>query len=262
MDLSIVVPSIRHRILPRLLESIPAALGDKTWELIIVSPSFDDVFVDEFAQYRSRTPNMVRASLLEDSGSPARCLQRAVAEHVHAPIFTWLTDDGILSPDVLGQCVELLKSKKINDGVIVKYTEKGPGTFTGACDEYYISKNHGANNQPGIPGHYKIAPVGMFWTKYWRLMGGIDSVNFDHVNMNAHQFAYRLQDDGGELHYSPDVVMYCDSDNWGADHRVLDESYQLKDLPNFIELYKDDSRRGPIELDNWKRSEEVWRRFK
>jgi len=258
MGLSIIVPSIRHEILPRFTESIPAAVGNRAWELLVVSPSFDDRIMEHLATLLDHH-NCKRVVTIEDEGSPSRCLQRA-SELLNFPTFTWGTDDGIYKPDVLGQCVELLNEKPHKDGVIIKYTEEGPGTFTGALDAYYVSENHDANRQPGIPGHFKIAPVGMFSTSYWQQMGGIDC-RFDHINMNVHDFVYRLQHDGGELHYSPDVVMHCDSDNWGADHRVLDVAYQQNDLPLFVDLYKDDSRRGPIDLHNWQLADPVWRRF-
>lgn len=227
----------------------------------MVSPSFTMEVQDRLATLISETETGCQSiKLIEDSGSPSRCLQRATA-HVEAPVFTWGTDDGIYRPRQLRLCLDRLSTAPRWDGIIVKYTEEGPGTFTGACDEYYVAENHEANRQPGIPSHFKTAPVGMFWTEYWREMGGIDC-RFDHINMNVHDFCYRLQHDGGELHYSQDVVMHCDSDNWGADHRVLDVAYQQNDLPLFVELYRDSSRRGPIDPDNWKLADAVWERFK
>lgn len=59
----------------------------------------------------------------------------------------------------------------------------------------------------------------------------------------------------------PRVVMHCDSNNWGSDHRVLDDAYNRNDLPLFKELYKDSSREIKIDVINWCDSPAEWRRY-
>lgn len=247
--ITIIVPSIRRMGLQRFVNSISASLQQQ-FRLIVVSPE----------EMHIRLPELcVHYSNLLDFGSPSRCLQRAVSV-VETDMFTWGTDDGVYYNNALKECVDLLSTKGYKDGIVVKYTEEGPGTFTGALDEYYIAKNHAANRQPGINPEWKTAPVGMFNTAYFRDIGGIDC-RFEHLNMNIHDFCYRLQRDGGELYFSPQVVMHCDSNNWGSDHQVLDDAYSRNDLPLFESLYKDDKREIVIDFHNWKNSPSPWRRF-
>ena len=101
----------------------------------------------------------------------------------------------------------------------------------------------------------------MYYTETFKSLGGIDC-RFEHVNMNIHDLAYRIQNAGGRLHFSPSVVMHCNSNNFGADHAVLDQSYGSNDLPLFRELY---NHTGPVrqvlDMNNWKQSPAKWRRF-
>ena len=246
--LSIIVPSIRADSLQTLLKSIPESIGDHSYELIIIGPNHMEE--SEGLTY------------IEDYGSPSRCVQRAACE-AKGTLMTWLTDDGVCKPNALKECIDKLLSSPKEDGVIIKYTEEGPySQLNGSTDEYYISGNHAANRLPGIPGHLKIAPVPMYYTETFKRLGGIDC-RFEHVNMNIHDLAYRVQNAGGELHYSPSVVMHCNSNNFGSDHAVLDTSYENNDLPLFLELY---NHTGPVrqilKMENWKDAPSRWRRFK
>lgn len=246
--ISIIVPSIRPEGLRKLVNTIDNSLCE-LFNLIVVSPFEIDV---------QKTSLMSSYTNIIDKGSPSRCLQRGISL-VEDDIFTWGTDDGVYFPNKLQECVSLLRSKTEKDGIIVKYTEEGPGTFTGACDEYYVAKYHEANRQPGINPDWKTAPVGMFYTSYFKNIGGID-VRFEHINMNVHDYCYRSQNDGGILYYSDGIVMHCNSNNFGSDHAILDDAYLKNDLPLFVDLYKDTSRPIKIKFE-WENSPEVWRRY-
>ena len=247
--ISIVVPSIRESI-NRFISSIDASLKEE-YELIVVGPD-NKVTVN--------THLMKSFKFIKDFGSPSRCLQIGISE-CSSDIFTWGTDDGVYYEDKLKECVELLRTKEENCGITVKYTEEGPYSwFNGSLDDYYISKNHPANVQPGIDPNWQFAPLGMYYTKYLVKLGGFDC-RFNHINMNTHDFAYRLQKDGGKLFFSNGTVIHCDSDSTKSDHRVLDHCYLDNDLPLFMQIYRDNSRGIYIDFDNWKNEPEAWRRF-
>lgn len=247
--ISIIVPTIRPDGLRRLAATISGSLCEP-YNLIAIGPNENEV---------PPTPLMNSFTNIIDRGSPSRCLQRAVSVVVD-DIFTWGTDDGVYLPDKLVECVKLLRSKTSRDGIVVKYTEGGTCPFNGSLDEYYVAKNHDSNIQPGINPEWKTAPVGMFYTSYFKHMGGIDC-RFEHMNMNIHDFCYRLQRDGGELYFSPGVVLDCDSDNSQPIHRPLDTAHHSNDMPLFRYLYRNSERELKIDFNNWKNSSEVWRRF-
>jgi len=245
--LSIIVPTIRADSLPTLLESIPASIGDHTYELIIIGPN--------------QMEEMEGLTYIEDYGSPSRCVQRAACQ-AKGTLMTWLTDDGVCKADALRNCVDKLLASPVEDGIVVRYTEEGPySEFNGSVNDYYIAWKHRDNQLPGIPTHYLNAPVPMYYTETFKRLGGIDC-RFEHVNMNIHDLAYRVQNAGGEFHFSPDVVMHCNSNNFGPDHAVLDRSYGSNDLPLFRELY---NHTGPVrqvlDMENWREAPERWRRF-
>lgn len=246
-DLTIIVPTIRADSLPTLLDSIPDSIGYYTYELIIIGPN-------KMEEYEGLT-------YIEDYGSPSRCVQRAACQ-AKGTLMTWLTDDRVCKANALAECIETLLAAPKEDGIIVRYTEEGPySELNGSTKDYYISWKHRDNQLIGIPTHYLIAPVPMYYTETFQALGGIDC-RFEHVNMNIHDLAYRVQNAGGKLHYSPSVVMHCNSNNFGADHAVLDRSYSTNDLPLFRELY---NHTGPVrqvlDMNNWERSPAKWRRF-
>lgn len=244
--LSIILPSIRD--ISRFVTSIDAALVQE-YELIVVSPNEKEI---------PKTRYQVSQRLIIDKGCPSRCLQRGIGE-ANGEFVTWGTDDGVYFPDILGRSLDILRTKDQNHGMVLKYTEEGPGTFTGANPDYYLCKSHEASRQPGINPEWKMAPVGMFYTDYIREIGGLDC-RMLHMNMNIHNMCYRLQRMGGELHYSPGVVMHCDSNNWGSEHSMLDWAYSI-DLPIFKEIHKNFDWPDKIDFDNWKNSPEVWKRY-
>jgi hypothetical protein len=247
--ISIIVPSIRPS-LQRLIDSIDCSLREE-YELIVIGPE---------NHIRSTSDLAKRVKFISDRGSPSRCLQRGISE-ASGDIFTWATDDGIYNDQKLAQCVNTLRGKSQKSGIIIKYTEEGPRSdFNGSLDEYYIIGNHADGRHPGVDNSWKIAPLGMYYRDYFVSIGGFDC-RYDHINMNTHDFAFRLQRDGGSFFYSDGVVIHCDSNSNLEDHKVLDVAYTSHDLPLFRDMYKNKDRPIIIDFDNWKDQPEVWRRF-
>jgi hypothetical protein len=248
IDLSIIVPSIRPNSIGRLLDSIPNSIGDYEYEIIIVGP-----YEPEFA-----------CRYINDFGSPSRGVQRG-STIADGKFMKWSTDDGIYRSGALKRAMDVAVDMDDKDGVIMKYTEDGPANWvTGADDIYYTAWTHDSNKLSGIPKDYKIAPVGLYNTNFFRMMGGLDC-SFEHINMNTHDLAFRVQRNGGVMHFSPDVIMHCDSKNQSSEHAVLNDSYKSNDLPKFLELYGGKDIIGDrihIDYDNWKESPAIWRRFK
>lgn len=248
IDLSIIVPSIRPQTIGRLLDSIPSSIGDYKYEVIVVGP-YEPTF---------------KCKYIEDLGSPSRCVQRGSTQAV-GRFMKWSTDDGVYKDGALSAAMDSAVNMSVNDGMVMKYTEDGPANWvTGADDIYYTAWTHDSNKLSGIPKDYKIAPVGLYNTVFFRDMGGLDC-EFEHINMNTHDLAFRVQRNGGVMHFSPSVTMHCDSKNQSSEHAVLNDSYQNNDLPKFLKLYGGKDIIGDriyIDYDNWKKAPPVWRRFK
>ena len=247
-DLSIVVPSIREDKIQRLLDSIPASIKNYSYEVIVVGPY--------------KPPE--ECLYIEDLGSPSRAVQRG-ALLASGKFVKWSTDDGIYRPGALSEVLDLAQTIERHDGIIVKYTEDGPANWvTGADDIYYTAWTHDSNKLAGIPEDYKIAPVALYHTDFFKEIGGLDC-EFEHINMNTHDLAFRIQRNGGKFYFSPSVVMHCDSRNRSDEHLPLDAAYQLNDLPKFSDLYgtpEPAKDRINIDYESWEKSPSPWRRFK
>lgn len=249
IDLSLVIPSIRPEKINRLIDSIPDAIGGYTYEVILIgnyTPDFDCTYI-------------------EDLGSPSRCVQRG-ASIAKGKFLKWSTDDGIYRPSSLSDILDIAYTIDEKDGIIAKYTEEGPANWiTGADDDYYTAWTHADQRLAGIPEHFKIAPVAVYNTEYYKEIGGLDC-QFEHINMNTHDLAFRVQKNGGTFSFSPSVVMHCDSRNFNSDEHVpLDSAYQLNDLPKFMALYDTvDAAKDRIVIDynTWEDSPSPWRRFR
>jgi hypothetical protein len=244
--LSIIIPSIRPIGLQKVINTIDRSLEDE-WNLIVVSPEKMEI---------KETPLMNSYINITDKGSPARCLQIGVNE-VHDEIFTWITDDALYLPKQLRKCVERLSTKKESDGIIIKYTEGK--SLKQTKDFFFVAKSSKVTTHPGINPNWRVAPIGMFYTSYFKSLGGIDC-RFDHINLTIHDFVFRLQRDGGNLHYSPGIVFHCSASE-GKSHRPIEDA-DRRDFVLFQRLYKDYGRERDIDFDNWKIAPSVWGRFK
>lgn len=251
-DLTVVLPSIRKERLPEFWNSLIWAVGPKyKCQLIIVSPY-------NLPEQLLGIPNI---SILQDFGSPARCVQMGslLAE---GEFITWNSDDAILRADSLSLCIDLLKTKTKKDGIIVRYSEGINRSGQEPPSDYWRGKHHGDQQFDSIDENWNIAPVGLYYTERWYELGGVDC-RFEHINLNSHDFAYRNQRDGGKYYQSPTIVMDCGQmPGFTGDHQSIEEAYLYNDRDLFRELYNNGGNPIKINLDNWKDSPSVWRRFK
>ena len=94
----------------------------------------------------------------------------------------------------------------------------------------------------------------MFRLEYFREIGGWDC-EFEHLNMNYHDLAFRIQRDGGTIHLSPEVVINCDWNPNEGDHIPVQAAYDEHDLDLFNKIYhKDSSDRVKIDYFNWNKT--------
>ena len=249
MKLSIIVPSIRTPNWGRFVESIPNSVVSHDYEVIFVGPSSDIYLVEVH-------PNV---KWIKDFGSPARCAQIGfiLAEGEY---LTWASDDGVYMPGALKECLDIATP---DNGVIVKYCEGH--NFNGTCPDnsYWIAHTHADQRLPGIMPDYKIAPVGLYHTKTFLELGGLDC-RFEHINMNTHDFAFRWQKTLRTMQLSPNLVLNCDWCPGTQEHAPVQAAYYHNDLPLFNQLYGQPHSmdRIKIDADNWKLSPKKWvRRF-
>jgi hypothetical protein len=254
-DLTICLPTIRLKRIPEFLKSIPPAIGLKhNWQLIMVGPYFTQEIMDLTAPHRN-------IKIVQDYGSPSRCVQIG-ASLAEGEIFTWASDDGIFTENSLSECIGLLRSDKNTDAIIVQYREGKDRKGETQDSSYWKPWTHKDQQLPGIPKEYWTAPVGMYYTEDFIALGGLDC-RFLHVNMNAHDLAFRFQNSGGKFSLSPGLVLDCDFDNDKPIHTPIERAYWSNDRPLFQKIYSEpfNKKRTVIDFDNWKQVQDVWERF-
>ena len=252
VKLSIIVPGIRPHLWKKLCDSIPPAFS-QSWEVIFVGPL---PLPDEFK-------HIVNIRYVKDYGNPSRCLMIG-AELAMGQYITWASDDGVYAPDSLNKCLQQLEEDPVQSFVGVRYFEGVGGYWSEFPMHYWNASWHADLRKPGVSNGwlqcgFLFMPLGLFLG-----YGGIDC-KFEHINMNIHDLAFRLQSAGHPMKLSPVTCMAFDFDP----HRdpntdpVLQAFFQ-NDQALFSELYKDDARlKAPWDMLNWRESPVVWaRRFK
>ena len=256
ISLTIVLPSVRPDSWGHMFQQIVAAVGLYDFELIAIGPFLPPLLFNAHYQFK----------YISDYGSPARCFQIA-SILAKGKYITWIPDDALIEDKAYAACITLMESKDRKDGMTILYSE-GAG-FTGTQDrepEYWTTAYHDGFKLKKITSNFRTAPIFMYNTDFLREIGGLDC-RYEHINMNAHDLAFRVQRNGGVIHYSPGRVLKL---NWQPWHPVqktpIQEAFLENDSPLFNKMF--DTGEVPenpvhIDYDNWKNADYFWkRRFK
>jgi len=248
--ISIVVSGIRTENWVNIYNSLYQQLG-KTFQLICCGPNFPPQELDKAINF----------IYIRDFGSPARCFQLASTVATGHYLFS-LSDDCVLEEGALAECVAVMDTKSSKDGMIMVYSE-GPG-FSGnqhTIPEYWTCQYHSGLHKKLVNKSWKIAPQFMYNLENYRRLGGLDC-RWEHINMNTHDLAFRVQRDGGTMHYSPRRVARFDWRPWHPVNKVpVQLAYELNDEPLFNKVYDGDSEPELcIDYNNWAKASPYWER--
>lgn len=263
-DVSILIPTIRSKNLIKLYRSIELACQKYTFEVVFVGPY---LIPDELL----KKPNV---KYIHSYANPTISFQMA-AHLCNAEFIYNITDDGLVQPSVIDEAISffrttLLDKDMINmiyaEGFLDVNTLSPLGELTQKFpDSYWVADSHQDLKLPGIPGYYKTAPHFLMKYEYFAVLGGLDC-RFEHVNMNLHDLAFRIQADGGRVVFSSNVAFYCSHvPNQTGDHLPIHDAHFLNDLPIFRSIYSQPNilnKRKILDFDDWKNYPSVWtRRF-
>ena len=256
MKLSVVVPSIRFLGIPALYDSIMDSFED-TFELIVIGPtsvmwplsSCDNIkFIKSY-----RSPNAAQQ----------QGLLQATGDYI-----TFAADDGVFLPGALDMAFEslmwvngsdILSGKEI---VVGKYLE-GNNPVNMESKDYYKFKYHKAYRLPGVPQENLIFNCGIISREFMLELGGWDAQNFDCTTVAHADIGIRACSAGGEMILMDKPMFQCSHlpGNTG-DHGPINRATK-RDLKNFAKIYERTEDRIHIPLDNWEKTEPIWKeRFK
>jgi hypothetical protein len=253
-DLSILVPGIRNENWETLVQQVKD-LGCKRY-------TFEMIFCGPYALPASlQSPTNIKC--IKDFGSPSRALQIAslLAE---GRFMTWLSDDGHVAADSIDLAMDLLLSHNPDKDIIgMRYCE-GPGhSGSELSPSYWVAGTHDDLRAPGVDPNWKTSGVLLISMKRFKELGGINT-SYDHVNMNIHDLAFRVQRDGGNIYLSPTQVMNCDFElNRTVQNSPVIAAFFENDRALFWEAYKEKNANSiVIDFDNWRNMPPVWSRRK
>lgn len=207
--------------------------------------------------------NRANFKYLRELGSPSRSLQMA-ALLAEGDYVTWFPDDCIIEVGALEKCINFMDDKSKKDGMTILYSE-GSG-YTGTQhlqSEYWIARTHADLRVEEVKEGWKIAPIFLYDLDNFIEIGGLDC-RFEHINMNTHSLAFRVQENGGTIHPSPVKVASADWKPWTSFNKSpVQRAYEENDGPLFKKLYGapcEEKMTTPILYNNWQKADIVWKR--
>lgn len=253
-DLTVIVPGIRNEHWQTIYDHIKHACKRFSYEVIFSGPhALPASLQDE-----------LNVKYIKNYGSPTRALHVATLIS-EGRFFTWLSDDAHLYPDSIDRAMDvLLANNPQKDIMCMRYTEGYQHSGSEFAPSYWVAGTHPDLHAPGVDRNWKIPIVMLLSLERYKDLGGFDH-QYHHLNMNLHDFAFRAQRDGSQVHASPTQVQNCDFElNRTPESHPIIAAFWNNDRPLFWEQYKEKDIR-PIRIDpeNWRESSPVWElRFK
>ena len=255
--LSIILPTIRLERLPKLIQSINESYHSE-YELICVSP---------YEMPQGLYLFMPNIKWVVDKGNSVRCQQigltHAEGLYVHRAV-----DDSLYEPNALDEAMDLARPYNI---VITKHTEtndqvdKTHPCFQDMADEKFFKFSyHKQTIRKYVPEDGLIINFGIYPTALLKEMGGWDSVNFESIALAEVDLSVRAKFKNVPTVLSNRIVLCC---GWmpgiEGDHAPMHHAFPV-DLNKYNSIYDDIScwDRVNIDINNWKKSPDIWaRRF-
>ncbi len=250
-DLSVIIPSIRPQNLDSIYFMLENAIQRYSFEVIVIGPN---IISNDLWQ-------KTNVRFVKDFGCPSRCVQLG-STLAEGKYLCWLSDDcTFLTPQSLDQCVTTLESCEESTGMTLRYFEgDGNGEFP---LDYWRGKHHGdMKSLNGVNEIWRIAPLGMYRTSYFKKIGGLDC-RYEHINMCTHDLAFRSQQNGAYIIDSPQTVARFRWSWHDPESKPVQRAYFETDRPLFEKEWLNKNERLDINYDNWMDSPSKWeKRFK
>jgi hypothetical protein len=246
MKLSIIVPGIRYMLWDKLYETIFQSCTKYDFEVIFVGPFMDG---------NSSLWNIMNVKYIRDFGCPSRALQIG-SVFAEGEYLTYTSDDCISRKNSLDKVLDNINS----DIVSLQYSESPNFSGNQHPLEYYNAWHHRDLQCKNVDKDWKIPIIFLMKTSLYYEYGGLDC-RFEHINMNLHDMAFRMQMDNKVVEVSEDCV-------WDANyvHRQDTDpviaAFKQNDKPLFDSIWDIDKfdRELKIDINNWKQASEIWDR--
>ena len=242
--LSIICPSIRPEGLERLYRSIDI----EDFEMIAVGPYFDDYW-GENSIYE------LKSVFIKSFRSPNACQMQGLMEAT-GDFIAHASDDGIFLPGALDYAMSMAEERTI---VVGKYLEGNEPHLDMEKEDYYRFKYHKAYRINGVPQNGVIFNCGIISRNLICELGGWDC-QFEATTMAHADLGIRAKKRGAEMVLMDQPMFKCSHQpGKSGDHKPIHEAMK-RDIKTFSKIYAKPNDRQVIDIDNWKNTEEKWRR--
>ena len=250
-SISLIVPGIRTQNWQKLYEEAKEACSKFSYELILIGPKPLPSFFDDKDEVR----------YIKCHSSPSVSLMNAVSI-CRGEYFTWILDDADLKKDSIDSALNVMKDEKDETIMFTRYVERENGQEN-ETPNFIQAWTHNDLKLPLIQKDWKIAPVMLLKTSFFKQLGGIDCV-YEHINASILDFNFRAQMNGSKLIPSPQLIMSCELQrNRTVDNNPIIQAWFENDKPILTKNY---SEPGNVEVlidyDNWLEFPSVWPRKK
>lgn len=258
VELSVLIPAIRTPLWKKMYDSLVKSCNEHEFELLLISP-FD-------LPIELQSVNNIK--LIKEHSCPSRAAMVGSFECDGKYIFHCV-DDAVFQPNAVSRAVNLYKKEcSFKDVINMRYTEGVGYNGEPLPLEYWNAHFHRElRNLPGVDVSYKISLHHLLDIEYFREIGGYDC-QFEYLNHGLHDFVFRIQEDGGRILDSEDLISICDHlPGHAGDHGPIHDAQIFHDYPLFLSIYgkpgKPASNRIKLDLNGWSQQPSVWnRRFK
>ena len=245
MKLSIIVPSIRPDNLERLYQSIFKSFS-QPFEMIVISPYLRKILPPEIKWIQSHR-------------SPNACQQQGLMLATGGYI-TFAADDGIFLPGALDNALDMAEERTI---IVGKYLEGNNPHPDMNKEAYYKFGYHKAYQLKGVPADGLIFNCGIISRKFMLELGGYDAQNFQTTTIGHADLSIRAKKAGAEMVLMDSPLFKCSHEPGRSGSHAPVHNATKTDLKNFSKIYAKPNDRINIPLDNWEKTEPIWKeRFK
>jgi hypothetical protein len=262
-QLSFLCPAIRVDRWPALYESIAKSFSG-TWEIIFIT----DVKKPVYFRYKEN------AKFIYSRRSPMQKQQEGLCQ-AEGEWIVPLSDDQIFIPDALDSAFK--KTGHYKTLVIMKYLEGPEFEYPDwhkkerpyntnydfmKSESYYMSGTHQSSTYKHIPFNTPILSCCFISKRVLFEVGGWDC-QFQTQAIGNVDLAARLMSYGCDYVFYDDIVETCGHmPGVEGDHSALHYAQLNDDEPLLKKIYGGDNceRHIIIPMDNWKLTEEVWKR--
>ena len=241
LKLSVIVPSIRPQNLLKLYNSIDI----EDFEMIVIGPEIPMTATECSGKIKVITSHR-RPNAAQQQG-----LLQATGDYI-----TFAADDGIFLPGALDYAMSMAEERTI---VVGKYLEGNEPHLDMEKEDYYRFKYHKAYRINGVPQNGVIFNCGIISRNLICELGGWDC-QFEATTMAHADLGIRAKKRGAEMVLMDQPMFKCSHQpGKSGDHKPIHEAMK-RDIKTFSKIYASPNDRQVINIDNWKNTEEKWRR--